>query len=42
VIISRNDDKIRAELNVKTLTCIGLKNSEISQKLLKLTTKSSV
>lgn len=42
MIVTRNDEKIRDELRVKTVTCIGLRSGQISQKILKLTTKCSV
>ena len=42
IIVGRNDQAINESLAMKTVTCIGLKNPEISHKLSKLSTKCSV
>jgi hypothetical protein len=41
-IVARNDQIINENLAMKTVTTIGLKNPEISHKLLKLSTRCSV
>jgi hypothetical protein len=40
--MARNDQAINDGLAMKTVTCIGLKNPEISHKLSKLSMKCSV
>ena len=42
IIVGRNDQAINESLAMKKVTCIGLKNPEISHKLSKLSTKCSV